>query len=372
MSGEQTTPFFSICIPQYSRYDYLKAQCQRLAEQSWKDFEVCIADDLSPERRWDEMRDFIERSGLRCVYRVNERNLRYDGNLRAAIGLATGQYVMLMGNDDRLAAVETLTELHRAIRAHDMPEVIVTNYRVISDGKVYRRVRQTHLHYGGIGTAVAWFRNYSFVSGLLFDRKTCEREASSVVDGSEMYQMFLGTRIIAKGGRLLALDQLAVEKDIRIAGGQVDSYATRPIQRARWWSFEPRKLPLRRYAAVAVEAVRPVVSGSDLRRFGYRVILETYIFSFAFWLLEFRRTLGWRYAAEVGVGMRPSIVTQDIPLSRLSQQAIAGVYFAVMLVGLTMPIALFDWLRPHLYSFAKHAQRVSSSSTPRSGESMAA
>src|SRR5437588_4005312 len=115
--------FFSICIPQYGRYEHLKLQLERLRAQSCQDFEVCISDDQSPERRWDEMRAWLAKSGLRHSYVVQEKNLRYDGNLRAAISLATGKYVLLMGNDDRLADANTLAYLKASLESARFPEV---------------------------------------------------------------------------------------------------------------------------------------------------------------------------------------------------------------------------------------------------------
>ncbi|MDB9482187.1 glycosyltransferase, partial [Dolichospermum circinale CS-537/05] len=40
-------PFFSICIPQYNRTSFLIEACKVLAQQTFKNFEVCISDDQS-------------------------------------------------------------------------------------------------------------------------------------------------------------------------------------------------------------------------------------------------------------------------------------------------------------------------------------
>src|SRR6266852_7485311 len=107
-------PYFSICIPQYSRTSFLMQACERLAEQSWKDFEICISDDCSPDQRQTELQTFLKKLGLRFVFQQQQKNLRYDGNLRAALSLASGKFCLLMGNDDQLAHVHVLRNLHRA------------------------------------------------------------------------------------------------------------------------------------------------------------------------------------------------------------------------------------------------------------------
>src|SRR4051812_35831046 len=111
----EAIPFFSICVPQCGRFLHLKKQIERLAEQDFKDFEVCISDDRSPENGWAEVCQQLEKLGLRFGYSVQAINQRYDGNLRTAIDLARGEYILLMGNDDRLAGTGILRQLHERI-----------------------------------------------------------------------------------------------------------------------------------------------------------------------------------------------------------------------------------------------------------------
>ena len=97
-------------------------------------------------------------------YRRQERNTRYDGNLRNAIDLATGRYCFLLGNDDMLAAPTVLSELHTQICASGNPEVVVTNYADYATKKETRIVQTARLLSGGPDVAIRTFRNLSFVS----------------------------------------------------------------------------------------------------------------------------------------------------------------------------------------------------------------
>ena len=56
------------------------------------------------------------------------------------------------------------------------------------------------------------------------DRSLAQKNATDKWDGSEMYQMFIGTRIIAQGGRLLGLADITVGKNVQVPGEEVDSY----------------------------------------------------------------------------------------------------------------------------------------------------
>src|ERR1700686_3638620 len=100
---QESTPFFSICIPQYNRTSFLILALRALALQTFKNFEVCISDDCSNDGRQAELEQALREFGLRYAYRQQAKNVGYDGNLRTAISLASGCYCLLMGNDDCLA-----------------------------------------------------------------------------------------------------------------------------------------------------------------------------------------------------------------------------------------------------------------------------
>jgi len=95
-------PFFSICVPQHNRTDFLILACESLARQIFNDFEICISDDCSSDGKELELLGWLRRSGLTYVYARTISNLGYDGNLRNVIGLSAGRYLFLMGNDDGL------------------------------------------------------------------------------------------------------------------------------------------------------------------------------------------------------------------------------------------------------------------------------
>jgi len=60
-------PFFSICIPQYNRTEFLIEACKSLAGQTFKNFEVCISDDCSTDGMEQELLDYLTTSGLSFV-----------------------------------------------------------------------------------------------------------------------------------------------------------------------------------------------------------------------------------------------------------------------------------------------------------------
>src|SRR5262249_14735060 len=156
-----------------------------------------------------------------------------------------GEYCLLFGNDDMLAEATTLERITRELETHLFPEVVITNYQELGTQTIFRRMPRTEVIGAGPEVAVNHFRGFSFVSGLFLDRTLAQKHATDMWDGSEMYQMFIGSRIIAEGGRLMGLSDIVVLKDIQIAEETVDSYARKPA--IHNCPIQERRLPLVTY-----------------------------------------------------------------------------------------------------------------------------
>jgi hypothetical protein len=349
-------PFFSICIPQYNRTSFLLHALERLKEQTSRNFEVCISDDSSTDGRADELVRFLDASGMAYAYTRQPYNLRYDGNLRASIALAQGQYAWLMGNDDCLAEASTLKQIQRQIlETSKAPAVILTNYREFDSGRVMRRVRNSGWMDGTIDTAARVFRNFSFVSGVILDAKGAQQEATAKWDGSEMYQMYMACRLIARGGGLLNCDAIAVCQGIRLPNEQVDSYARKP--RLDPCPIIERELTLTRLGRVVWDAVEPYTAQQARGRIVRTIFLQILVLTYPFWLFEYRRVQSWNYAAGVALGMRPRNILRDVKANLGTRGLLSIVYTLVSAVGLVAPLRLFDTLYPKLYGLAKTLTR---------------
>jgi hypothetical protein len=349
-------PFFSVCVPQYNRTSFLLHGLRRLAEQTFADFEVCISDDCSTDGRGQELLDYLETSGMGFVYERQGSNLRYDGNLRASIALASGRYALLMGNDDCLSGVDTLERLHRVITgAPGHPAVVLTNYKDLGSGRVMRRVRSRGWVPGDVKVATRAFRNFSFVSGVLLDARAAQAEATTRWDGSEMYQMYIGTRLLARGGALLNVDEVTVQQGIRLPGEEVDSYARRP--RLDPCPIVERRLPLGYVGRLVIDAVEPCVRPERRRQVVLSVFGQVLMLTYPFWLWEYRRVQSWRYSAGLALWMRPGNLVQGLHLGVIERGLLAFVYVIVTVLGLTVPVRVFDALYPRLYALAKTMAR---------------
>jgi glycosyltransferase involved in cell wall biosynthesis len=344
-------PFFSICIPQYNRTSFLIEACKVLAQQTFKNFEVCISDDQSNDGREQELIAYLQNSGLSFIYKRQEKNLRYDGNIRGSIALAKGAYCFLHGNDDCLASSTTLEEIYQEMQKYDSPGVIITNYEDWQTGQKNQRLRQSQLFDSGVETAATHFRNVAFVTGVIIDRVKAQDCYTDKWDGSEMYQMYVVAKIIASGSSLLELKMSAVRKDIHIASESVDSYAKRPVLNP--CPIVERKLPMVLIGQVVADAISSYLDTSNRDRIIESIFLQLYLFTYPFWIIEYRRVQSWKYSLGICLGIHPKNTFLKIKLGWLRIIKLYCLYSIICAIGLILPIKLFDKLRGILFSLSK-------------------
>jgi glycosyltransferase involved in cell wall biosynthesis len=345
------SPFFSVAIPQYNRTSYLLKCLETIVQQSFKDFEICISDDCSPDGRQQEVIDYLERSGVRFQFRVNEKNLRYDGNLRSAISLTSGRYIFLMGNDDGLIDSEAFERTAAKLAAENFPAVLISNW-IEENGTKSARVASSKNLGAGPNVAVQVWREYSFVSGVVFNGPGARALANSAWDGSEMYQMWLGARLVAQGGHYYTWSEALIQKDLTVPGETVDSYRTK---RSVPW-FTERLHTLHFLARLNYDGIAPSTDVGARPALAARLVRTLYSTTYPYWLFEYRQSQSWQFALAIALGMRPRHVTKALPLTPFAKLEMAVRWSVVTFAGLVTPVALFRWLQPMLYSYVKRAR----------------
>ena len=344
-------PVLSVCIPQFNRTDFLLENLQSLARQSFRDFEICISDDCSNDGGEPRLVEALSASGLDFAYRRNPRNLRYDANLRSAIDLARGEFALLLGNDDCLADDASVSWLVGELRKIETLGVALTNYADHETGALGRRVlRQAVV--SGPDAAARHFRDFSFVSGVVLRTELAQALQTERWDGSEMYQMYLACRIVASGSPLALFERVFVRKDIKLPGQTVDSYRLRPRESLRW--FQPIRLPVLQVPSLVCDAIRPYAGSRRAEsQLAWRVASQVQLFTFPFWLIEYRRVQPFNFALGLWRAMRPSSVFAGCSLG--SRMVLAWVLYGLEALALLVPVSLFDRCRSRLHWLAKRS-----------------
>jgi glycosyltransferase involved in cell wall biosynthesis len=346
-----SNPFFSVCIPQYNRTSYLIEALKVLAQQTFKNFEVCISDDRSTDGREQELIDYLKQSGLSFIYKKQEKNLRYDGNIRGSISLASGQYCFLHGNDDCLGSENTLKELYDKIQENELPTVTITNFEDWQTGNKHHRIRCSTLLGSSVKVAATHFRNVAFVTGVIIDRSIAQSHHTDKWDGSEMYQMYIFARAIASGGNLLELADSYVRKDIHISTESVDSYAAKP--RLDPCPIIERKLPLIQIGPLIVDAIEPYLISENRNKIIEDIFWQLYQFTYPFWIFEYRRVQSWNYALGICLGIKPENTFSNLDFSIFNKIKLHSLYIFMCASSLTIPLQIFDNILPSLYAFSK-------------------
>jgi len=351
----EAPPFFSICIPQYSRVKHLIYALNELQDSSCKDFEVCISDDVSSEPEYEELRLWLAQSSL--VYCLHRREIsgRYDKNLRTALGLAKGQYLLLMGNDDCFQNRDSLALIKKKIEANNFPEIVIPNYQDFSNHQVVKRIHHEQLHTGGIDDAKALYRSFAFVSGLVLKRNLFESYDSDCWDGTEMYQIGVGCAAILDGARTLTMVDAVIRKDIVVFGQAVDSYQNRPPKDAGWQI--PLETTLTSLPVVLLEAfnVSKKIQPVDKHDGWMRCARGLYLYTFPYWIYNYKSAFGFKAAYRLFHTLKADAVASKNNHAKPANNLVSAYYLVAGLAILALPCKVFEWLRPLAYRIAKSA-----------------
>ena len=132
-------PLVSVCIPSYNNPDGLKKTLQNItAEQSYKNLEIIISDDASPDPTvWEVIQSFSINDRRIRTFR-QKTNLGPEPNYQFVFEKANGEYFMFAQNDDQWSdqfiekLVDTLEKSPNAPAAISNVRYINTDSQVLS------------------------------------------------------------------------------------------------------------------------------------------------------------------------------------------------------------------------------------------------
>lgn len=197
-----TRPQLSVIVPTYGRAEEIGGLLDSIIAQEHDDWEVVVAEDNSPRRELVRaaIAPYQAKLGTRLRYHENEETLGYDANFRNLIDLARGEYVFVMGDDDRVAtgafaavrdAIERYPNLGVIIRAYTVFEGTPDNTK-----KVLRHFPRECVFAAGPHAIVAAHRALVAMAGIVMHRDLAHKAASEAFDGSLFYQQWLAANIL--------------------------------------------------------------------------------------------------------------------------------------------------------------------------------
>ncbi len=196
-------PLISVCIPAYNRAALLPNLLDSILQQDFGDFDIVLAEDSSPERQ--AIAAVVARYSYvypgKISHHENPQTLGYDGNLRRLIELASGKYVLFMGNDDLLAP-GALAAVGKTVLEHENVGVVLRSYTSFlvnptEPHQVFRYFDSDRFFPAGADTVATFFRRSVFISGMVIRRGSALACATARFDGTLLYQQHLVGQILA-------------------------------------------------------------------------------------------------------------------------------------------------------------------------------
>ncbi|HJU27587.1 MAG TPA: glycosyltransferase family 2 protein, partial [Candidatus Binataceae bacterium] len=141
----------TVGIPTYNRLKYLKEAVASALAQTYPELEVLISQNPHPDPRVrNEISDYcrqMSKLDSRIRYQLLGRDLGPPANFNAIADAARGDYIMMIGDDDRLLpqAIEKLT----AAAEGDTSLVFCNRYIIDAAGR--RNLERTRIHAAELG-----------------------------------------------------------------------------------------------------------------------------------------------------------------------------------------------------------------------------
>lgn len=113
------TPLVSVCVPVFNGGAFLRQTICSVLKQTYANTEIIVVDDRSTDDSWHIINSFGDR---RIIAIRNDTNLGPEANFNKTLGVSSGIYVKLLGQDDLLAPDCVATQV-RDLEAH--PNVVL-------------------------------------------------------------------------------------------------------------------------------------------------------------------------------------------------------------------------------------------------------
>jgi glycosyltransferase involved in cell wall biosynthesis len=214
-------PMFSVLLPTHNKAEFLPYAIESILNQQEQDWELIISNNASTDGT-DEI--LAEVKDPRIKISRSDEKLKLTDNWNRAYNMATGNYVLMMGDDDYLLP-NNLSEFRKTIEKFPLDKLFYSNLAsyfidkrrleyVEDTGEIVPESWQKHLH---------WMFAYAYQMyppSVIFERKFMEQNKGS--DG-QAYQcafpdFYLHSLLAIRNGRTIH-----VKKTLCVAGRSVKS-----------------------------------------------------------------------------------------------------------------------------------------------------
>ena len=182
-------PLISILIPTYKTPEHLLHETiNSVINQSYSNWELCIADGNSQARYINEILDDYAKNDKRIKVKYLDENKGIAGNTQECYHMATGDYIGLFDHDD-LLETNALFEIVKAVNEDKTIDFIYTDEDKINEKGDYRFDPHFKQDF-----AIDTFRSYNYICHFSVFRKDLMNEIGGFregFNGSQDYDIIL-------------------------------------------------------------------------------------------------------------------------------------------------------------------------------------
>jgi glycosyltransferase involved in cell wall biosynthesis len=340
----------SICIPQYNRINYLLNSLERISHQNYDNIEIVISDDCSIDDTESQINKIKLFYKFPIVYQKNSVNKGYDFNYRNCISLASGDYAIVIGNDDSIFGNNSISFLVNFLIKNDYPDIGYCNMiEESSGGTLINRALTTKIIGTGVDIALKNYSCFSFVGGLIYKKATFDKYNTSVYDGSIYAQMYLGVFMINSGAKLFSINEPLVLKDIVLSNEHRNSYKDTIAK--KWKDYKVVDGGLPSVINVLISALKD--SNQLNQKRVYSIYKRIYSITYPHWILDYKQNGALPEAFGLSVGMYPLKTKNFHLLSLISRIKILILYYILTLFSLLFPVFIYIKIKQNIYSLLK-------------------
>lgn len=336
----------SICIPQYNRIAFLLKSLYIIEKQTYNNIEICISDDCSSDNTEEEILALIPKYRYPIIFDKNKVNLGFDRNLRKSIEMSSGDYALVIGNDDTINGNESIEFLTEFLVNNNLPDIGYCNLlEERTNNTIIKRAQTTKILGTGPSVVMKYYSCFSFVGGLIYKKSTFMKFNTDKMDGSIYCQIYLGCLMIAKGCTLFSIKEPLVVKDILLDGKFRHSYRDRIAK--KWKDFKLVDSGLPSVMNVIIESFKDadIINQSLV----YKVFKKIYSATYPFWIVDYKSNNAFPEACGLILGLFPPKVKNYNLLSTTNKLRIIIIYFIYSIGGLLMPVFIFKKITNWLY-----------------------
>ena len=133
-------PFFSIVIPAYNCKQYIRDAIDSVINQSCKNWELIIVDDMSTDGTYEDVREYIDPFNNIRLVRMDSNSGSPSGPRDLGVSISNGRYIGFLDADDMYLS-NKLEKHYQYIKENPCTDFIHSAYNIVDENKNFIKIK---------------------------------------------------------------------------------------------------------------------------------------------------------------------------------------------------------------------------------------